>query len=78
MPRRFSLRKQNQSTTFESAAEKKNSVLTIPDWPQTPEAVDTMTKDAIAKANAALDAIGKQDLSKVSFKSTIVARDDLA
>ena len=37
-----------------------------------------MTKDAIAKANAALDAIGKQDLSKVTFKSTIVARDDLA
>ena len=63
---------------FRAAAEKKNSVLTIPDWPQTPEAVDTMTKDAIAKANAALDAIGKQDLSKVSFKSTIVARDDLA
>ncbi len=62
---------------FQAAAAKKNSVLTIPDWPQTPEAVDTMTKDAIAKANAALDAIGKQDLSKVTFKSTIVARDDL-
>ena len=27
-----------------------------------------MTKDAIAKANAALDAIGKQDLSKVTFQ----------
>ena len=63
---------------FQAAAAKKNSVLTIPDWPQTPEAVDTMTKDAIAKANAALDEIGKQDLSKVTFKSTIVALDDLA
>ena len=62
---------------FRAAAEKRNAVLTIPDWPQTPEAVDAMTKDAIAKANAALDAIGKQDLSKVTFKSTIVARDDL-
>ena len=31
------------------------------------------TKDAIAKANAALDEIGKQDLTKVTFKSTIVA-----
>ena len=39
-PRRFSLRKQNRSTTFKAAAEKKNSVLTIPDWPQTPEAVE--------------------------------------
>ena len=63
---------------FRAAADKNNSVLTIPDWPQTPEAIDAMTKDAIAKANAALDAIGKQDLSKVTFKSTIVARDDLA
>jgi Zn-dependent oligopeptidase len=35
-------------------------------------------RDAIAKANAALDAIGAQDLSKVTFKSTIVALDDLA
>ena len=42
-----------------AAAEKKNSILTIPDWPQTPEAVATMTQDAIAKASAALDAIEK-------------------
>jgi thimet oligopeptidase len=62
---------------FRAPAEKKNEALTIPDWPQTPEAVETMTKHAIAKANAALDAIGKQDLGKVTFKSTIVARDDL-
>ena len=62
---------------FRAAADKANALLTIPDWPQTPEAIDTMTKDAIGKANAALDAIGKQDLSKVTFKSTIVARDDL-
>ncbi len=62
---------------FRAAADKANAILTIPDWPQTPEAIDTMTKDAIAKANAALDAIGKQDPSKVSFKSTIIARDDL-
>jgi len=62
---------------FRPAANKANSVLTIPDWPQTPEAVDASTKEAIAKANAALDAIGKQDPTKVSFKSTIVALDDL-
>jgi oligopeptidase A len=62
---------------FRAAADKSNAILTIPDWPQTPEAIDTMTKGAIAKATAALDAIGKQDLSKVTFKSTIGARDDL-
>src|SRR6266446_10032497 len=32
---------------------------------------------AIATADAALDQIGAQDLTKVSFKSTIVALDDL-
>jgi thimet oligopeptidase len=63
---------------FRAAADQANEVLTIPDWPQTPEAVDAAMKDAIAKGNAALDEIGKQDLSKVSFKNTIVALDDLA
>lgn len=62
---------------FRDAAAKKNAILTIPDWEQTPEAVDKMMKDAIAKANAALDEIGKQDPKKVTFKSTVVALDDL-
>ena len=63
---------------FRAAAAKANAVLTIPEWEQTPEAVDASMKAAIAKANAALDQIGKQDLSKVTFKSTVVALDDLA
>jgi len=62
---------------FRAAAAKANAVLTIPDWPQTPEAVDALVKDAIAKANAALDEVGKQDLGKVSLKSTVIALDDL-
>lgn len=62
---------------FRAAAAKANAVLTVPEWPQTPEAVDGLIKDAITKANAALDEIGKQDLSKVSLKSTIAALDDL-
>jgi len=61
---------------FRAAAAKANAVLTIPDWEQTPEAVDASIKQAIAKANAALDQIGAQDLSKVSFKSTVIALDD--
>src|SRR5204863_7736708 len=62
---------------FRAAAAKANAVLTIPEWEQTPEAVDAMTKNAIATANKALDQIGAQDLSNVTFKSTIVALDDL-
>ncbi len=62
---------------FGTAAAKANAVLTIPDWEQTPEAVDAAMKDAIAKANKALDQIGAQDPGKVSFKSTVVALDDL-
>ena len=36
-----------------------------------------MMNDAIAEANKALDQIGSQDLKKVTFKSTVVALDDL-
>ena len=62
---------------FLAAADRANEVLTIPDWPRTPEAVDAAMKDAIAKGNAALDEIGRQDPGKVDFKSTVVALDDL-
>src|SRR6267142_6040387 len=74
------LRAENVKTVddFRAAAAKANAVLTIPDWEQTPQAVDAMTKNAIATANKALDQIGAQDLSKVTFKSTVVALDDLA
>jgi thimet oligopeptidase len=63
---------------FRPAAAKANAVLTIPDWEKTPEAVEAFMKEAIAKANAALDQIGAQDLGKVTFKSTVVALDDLS
>src|SRR2546429_200972 len=74
------LRAENLKTVddFRAAAAKANAVLTIPDWEQTPEAVDAMTKNAIATANKALDQFGAQDHGKVTFKSTIVALDDLA
>ena len=62
---------------FRDAAAKRNAVLTIPEWEQTPEAVEASMKDAIAKANTALDQIGAQDLSKVTFKRTVVALDNL-
>ncbi|HEY2681472.1 MAG TPA: M3 family metallopeptidase [Candidatus Udaeobacter sp.] len=62
---------------FRAAAAKANAVLTIPDWEQTPEAVEAAMENAIAKANASFDRIGAQDLSKVTFKSTVVALDDI-
>ena len=62
---------------FRAAAAKANAVLTLPDWEQTPEAIEASMKDAIAKANKALDQIGAQNLGKVTFKSTVVALDDL-
>jgi len=62
---------------FRAAAAKANAVLTLPDWEQKPEAVEASMNNAIAKANAALDQIGAQDLSKVTFKSTVVALDDV-
>ena len=63
--------------SFQAVAAKANAILTIPTWEQTPQAVEDLAKDAIAKANAALDQIGAQDLSKVTFKSTVVALDDI-
>ena len=62
---------------FRAAAAKANAVLTIPDWEQTPEAIEAAMKNAIAKANASLDQIGAQDPGKVTFKSTVVALDDV-
>jgi thimet oligopeptidase len=62
---------------FRAAAAKAKAVLTIPQWEQTPEAIEASMKDAIAEANNALDRIGAQNLGKVTFKSTVVALDDL-
>src|SRR6266513_3438969 len=62
---------------FHAAAARANAVLTIPDWEKTPEAVETAMKNGIAKANAALDQIGAQEPGKVTFKSTVVALDDV-
>ncbi len=62
---------------FRDAATKANAILTVPEWEQTPAAVEAATKDVIAKSNAALDKIGAQDLGKATFQSTVVALDDV-
>src|SRR5213079_2539733 len=73
----FSAAERKTVDDFRAAAAKANAVLTIPDWEQTPEAVEATMKDAIVKANAALDQIGAQDLGKVTFKTTVIALDDV-
>ncbi len=62
---------------FKAAAEKAKAVLVIPEWPKTPIEVQGEVNTAIAKANAALDVIGKQDLAKASFESTVLALDNI-
>jgi thimet oligopeptidase len=64
--------------SYSDAVAKANARLTIPDWPQTPEAVETSAKEATKKGNVALDAIGRLDRKKVTFQNTVVALDDLA
>jgi len=73
----FSVAESRSVDDFRDAAAKANAVLTIPDWEQTPDAVEASMKAAILKANTALDQIGAQDLGNVTFKSTVVALDDL-
>src|SRR5207248_2324658 len=64
--------------SYRDAGAKANAQLTIPDWPQTPEAVETSAREAIKNGNAVLDAIGKLDRKKVTFQNSVVALDDLA
>ncbi|PYK72215.1 MAG: hypothetical protein DME44_05155, partial [Verrucomicrobia bacterium] len=64
--------------SFRDAGAKANAQLTIPDWQQTPEAVEASAKETIKKGNAALDAVGKLDPKKVTLQNTVVALDDLA
>src|SRR2546421_11212851 len=73
----FSAAETKSVDDFRAAAAKANAVLTVPEWEQTPEAVESSIKDAIAKANTALDQIGAQYPAKVTFKSTVGALDDL-
>ena len=62
---------------FRVAAEKAKAVLTVPTWPQTPAELEQRVNDAIAKANAGLDEIGKLEPKSVTFKNTIVALDNI-
>src|SRR5215469_3579418 len=58
-------------------AAKFGTVLTLPIFENSAEEVTKSTDDAIAKANSALDAIGRLNPQKITFRNTVRALDDL-
>jgi thimet oligopeptidase len=58
-------------------AARFGTLLTLPSFENSPEEINKSTDQAIAKANAALDAIGALSPQKTTFRNTIRAMDDL-
>lgn len=63
---------------FQARAAQYHSVVTVPTFETTPEAVQATVDQTMARGNAALDAIGRLQPGKVNFRNTIQALDDLA
>ncbi len=59
-------------------AERFNSVIAVPVFETSPEAVRAVVRQTIATGNAALDEIGRLAPGKVSFDDTVRALDDLS
>ncbi len=64
-------------SVFQEKAAKFGARLTVPHFEQTPAEIDAAVTRGIAEANAGLDRVGKQDLSKVTFDSTVGALDNV-
>jgi Zn-dependent oligopeptidase len=62
---------------FQRRAEKYHSVVTVPDFETTPEAVKATADKIIADGNAGLDGIGQLRPSEVNFVNTIRQLDDI-
>lgn len=62
---------------FQKRAEKFHSVVSLPPFETTPEAVQAAGDEAIRAGNAALDAIGKLQPNEVNLTNTLRALDDL-
>jgi thimet oligopeptidase len=60
---------------FQNLARQHGASLTLPDYPQTPEAVAAAGEASLKKADAALAALAKQDRSKLTLASTFGAFD---
>ncbi|MEO5802518.1 MAG: M3 family metallopeptidase [Verrucomicrobiota bacterium] len=63
---------------FQSEATKYNSILRVPEFETTPDAIKLSLSNTINEANAALDKIGALKSNEVSFANTVLALDDLS
>ncbi|MCH6255405.1 Zn-dependent oligopeptidase [Puniceicoccaceae bacterium K14] len=64
-------------SSFKNKAESFGSVLSLPPFETTPEAVKKSMEEAIVQANKSLDAIGDLNPEEVTFYNTIVALDHI-
>ena len=62
---------------FQARAAKYHSVVTVPTFETTPDAVKATVDQTIAAGNAALDSIGQLQANEVNFVNTIRQLDDL-
>jgi len=62
---------------FQTRAARHNSIITIPTFETTPDAIQATLTNTIASGDAALDRIGKLGASEVRFANTFAAMDDL-
>ncbi len=67
----------NPLTAFQQRAAKYNSVVTVPVFESTPDAVKATAEKTIADGNAMLDGIGQLRSNEVNFVNTIRQLDDL-
>ena len=62
---------------FQKKAAKFGSVISLPAYETTPEAVKASVEKTIATANAALDELGKLDKAKLTLDNSVRALDDI-
>ncbi|MBA4147462.1 MAG: Zn-dependent oligopeptidase [Verrucomicrobia bacterium] len=62
---------------LQTAASRYNSVLALPDFEQTPEAVKAAVENAMKVADASLDQLGNLRPEQANFNNTVRALDDI-
>lgn len=62
---------------FQQEAIKFNSIISLPDFETTPDAITNTVNNTIAGANANLDKIGQLPAGSVNFNNTVRALDDV-
>jgi thimet oligopeptidase len=67
----------NTLAGFQQEAGKFNSIISLPDFETTTNAIELSVKTTIAGANAALDQIGRLQPAEVNFNNTVRALDDV-